>query len=226
MQQLNILHVEDDRLDADLIRETLVSQGIIANVLYVETEDEFRTSLQNRGVDLILADYALPAFDGLTALKIAREQRPELPFIFVSGTIDEEAAVESLKSGATDYILKQGLQRLGLSVRHALSGVEERRRRMDADQALRESEERHRLFFESSPLPVWVYELETLRFLALNGVATDHLSHSPEEFLGLTIKTTRPREDVQHLRRVRLHHPDAGFFQGSRRYGSLGDRFL
>ena len=226
MQQLNIIHAEDDRLDADLIRKTLVSQGIIANVLYVETEKEFRTSLQNRGVDLILADYALPAFDGLTALKIAREQRPELPFIFVSGKIDEETALETLRSGATDYILKQGLQGLGLSVRRALSGVEQHRRRMDADQALRESEERHRLFFESSPLPMWVYELETLRFLALNGVAIDHYGHSPEESLGLSIRNSRPREDFQHRRRARLHHPDAGFFQRSRMYGTLGDRFL
>jgi DNA-binding response OmpR family regulator len=226
MQQLNILHVEDDRIDADLIRETLVCQGIIANVLYVETEDEFRASLQNRGVDLILADYALPAFDGLTALRIAREQRPELPFIFISGTIDDAAAVESLKSGATDYILKQDLQRLGSSVRRALSGEEEHRRRIDADQALRESEERHRLFFERSPLPMWVYELETLRFLALNGGAIDHDSHSPEEFLGLTIKSNRPREEIRHHRRERLHHPDAEFSQGSSRYRTLGDRSL
>jgi DNA-binding response OmpR family regulator len=225
MQELNILHVEDNRLDADMIRETLVCQGIIANVLYVETEDEFRTSLQNRGIDLILADYALPAFDGLTALRIAREQRPELPFIFISGTIDEDAPVESLKSGATDYILKQGLQRLGSSVRRALSAVEEQRRRIDADQAVRESEERHRLFFERSPLPMWVYELETLRFLALNGVAIDD-SHSPEEFLGLTIKSNRPREEIRHLQRERLHHPDAEVFQGNRRYRTLGDRSL
>jgi len=226
MQELNILHIEDNRLDADLIRETLVCQGIIANVLYVETEDEFRTSLQNRGIDLILADYALPAFDGLTALRIAREQRPELPFIFISGTIDEDAPVESLKSGATDFILKQGLQRLGSSVRRALSAVEEHRRRIDADQALRESEERHRLFFERSPLPMWVYELETLRSLALNGVAIDHNNYSSQEFLTSTSKSNRSREQIRHLRRERLHHPDAEFFPGSRRYRTLGDRSL
>jgi protein-histidine pros-kinase len=193
---LNILHLEDNRLDAELIRETLTSQGIIANISPLQTEREFRSALGNGKVDLILADYALPGFNGMTALAIARENRPELPFIFVSGTIGEETAIEGLKGGATDYVLKHRLQRLGLSVRRALSEAAERRQRADAEQALRESDERHRLFFESNPLPMWLFDTETLGFLAVNDAAIRHYGYSQTEFLSMTIEDIRPPEDV------------------------------
>ena len=206
---LNILHLEDNRLDADLIRDTLSAQGIIANILPVQTEEEFRASLQNGNVDLILADYSLPGFDGMTALAIARENRPELPFIFVSGTIGEEIAIESLKSGATDYVLKHRLQRLGLSVRRALSEAKERRQRTDAEQALRQSDERHRLLFESNPLPMWLFDVETLGFLAVNDAAVRHYGYSQAEFLSMTIKDIRPPEDVPaFLESVTQSQPD------------------
>ncbi len=196
---LNILHLEDDRLDADLIRDTLTSQGIVANIVGVETEREFRSSLGNGKVDLILADYSLPGFSGMAALAIARENRPELPFIFVSGTIGEEIAIETLKSGATDYVLKHRLQRLGLSVRRALSEAEERLRRKVADGALRESETRYRVLFDHNPLPQWVYDLETLAFLAVNEAAIHHYGYSRQEFLAMTIKDIHHRDCVPAL---------------------------
>ncbi|HEY3026166.1 MAG TPA: PAS domain S-box protein [Pyrinomonadaceae bacterium] len=198
-KRLDILHVEDNQLDADLVRETLVSQGIIANIVRVKTEDEFRTALKRGSVDLILAAYSFTALDGLTALKIARELRPEVPFIFVAGTIGEESVAEGLKSGATDYILKSSLQRLGPSIRRTLSQVAEHRERLQADQALRESEERNRLCFEFSPMPMWVYDLETLAFLAVNLAATHHYGYSRKEFLALTLDDIRPEEDVPAL---------------------------
>jgi protein-histidine pros-kinase len=196
---LNILHLEDNRLDADLIRDNLAAQGIIANILPVQTEEEFRSSLQKGNVGLILADYFLPGFDGMTALAIARENRPELPFIFVSGTIGEESAIKGLKGGANDHVFKHGLQGLGLSVRRALSEAEERRQRADAEQELRESDERHRLFFESNPLPMWLFDIETLGFLAVNDAAIRHYGYSQTEFLSMTIKDLRPPEDVPAL---------------------------
>lgn len=197
--EVTILHLEDDPLDAELIRETLVSQGLKPNIFRAETENQFRLGLQNGNVNLILADYALPAFDGISALKIARELRSDLPFIFVSGTIGEEVAIESLKSGATDYVLKQRLQRLGLSIHRALTTASEQRRREEADRALRESEERHRLFFEGSPLPMWVYDLETLKFLAVNEAAIEHYGYSREEFLARRIVDIRPTVEVERL---------------------------
>ena len=104
---LRVLHLEDNRRDAELIQEILEAEGILCHVTRVETEADFCTSLQDGGFDLIFVDHTLPSFDGLSALKIALERRPEVPFIFVSGTLGEELAIEALKGGATDYVFKE-----------------------------------------------------------------------------------------------------------------------
>lgn len=200
MQSLHILHLEDEQTDAALICEALVSQGIIANILRVETKDGFCTALTDRSVDLILSGYLVPTFDGLSALKCAKEQRPELPFIFVAGTVGEESVAEGLKSGATDYILKKGLQRLGPSITRALEQVAEHRGRLNADKELRESEDRNRLFFESSPLPMWVYDQETLGFHSVNEAALEQYGYSRQEFLDLTLENIHSTDDVDRLR--------------------------
>ncbi len=198
-RDLNILHLEDDRLDAELVQATLVAQGIVTNIVLVQTEEEFRTLLQAKNIDLILADYTLPGFNGTAALRLAREARPELPFIFVSGTVGEEFAIETLKGGATDYVLKQGLQRLGLSVRRALNEVQERRRLLDENQQLRECEERQRLFFDRCPAALWVYDLGTLEFLAINEAAIEQYGYSREEFLELSLRDICRPEDFPPL---------------------------
>ena len=102
---VRILHLEDERNDAELVQATLEADGLACEVARVETRAEFLTAVEQGGFDLILADYSLPAFDGLSALAIAREKRPEAPFLFVSGALGEEVAIETLKSGATDYVL-------------------------------------------------------------------------------------------------------------------------
>src|SRR4029077_11228095 len=93
---LRLLYLEDDIADAELARDTLELDGFVCDVSRVETESGFRAALQHCGVDVILADDALPSFDGLSALKITLGQRPDLPFIFVSGTMGEEVAIEAL----------------------------------------------------------------------------------------------------------------------------------
>ena len=123
---LRILYLEDDPRDAELVQETLAADGIGCQLTRVETKAEFIGSLQQGGFDLVLADHTLPDFDGLSALKIARRNWPELPFIFVSGTLGEEVAIEALRVGATDYVLKTRLSRLGPSVQRALREAEER----------------------------------------------------------------------------------------------------
>jgi PAS domain S-box-containing protein len=138
--QLRILHLEDDSRDAELIEETLEVQGIDCDVTRVETEASFRAWLEKGGFDLIFADYTLPSFDGLSAVKIAHQIRPLVPFIFVSGTMDEEVAIEALKIGATDYVFKTRLPRLVPSVRRALRESAERAELSRAEEALRRSE--------------------------------------------------------------------------------------
>ena len=126
-----ILHVEDDRADRELIRAALEAEGIPLELIQVETREEFQAALAQDGVMLVLSDYALPHFDGLTALELVQERRPNLPFIFVSGTMGEDAAIESLRRGATDYVLKERLSRLGPAVLRALEEVAARRRRLE-----------------------------------------------------------------------------------------------
>ena len=133
---LNILHLEDDPNDAELIRSILEEEGVKAHLFCVEKRAEFREALKKGSFDIIFADYSLPDFDGMAALKIAKQIRPELPFIFVSGTLGEELAIESLKSGATDYVLKQRLIRLVPSLNRALEEVKEREKREKAEQNL------------------------------------------------------------------------------------------
>jgi PAS domain S-box-containing protein len=137
---LRILSVEDDPKDTELIQDLLEAEGIPCEVTRVDTQAALETSLQQPGIDLILADYTLPSFDGLSALKLAMKTCPEVPFLFVSGTLGEEVAIEALKIGATDYILKTHLSRLVPSVLRALREASERTERKQAESNLRRSE--------------------------------------------------------------------------------------
>src|SRR5580692_6536548 len=139
-QPLRILSIEDDPKDAELIQDLLEAEGIVCEVTRVDTQAALESSLHQAGIDLILADYTLPSFDGLSALKLAMKACPEVPFIFVSGTLGEEVATEALKIGATDYVLKARLSRLVPSVVRALREARERAERKQADENLRRSE--------------------------------------------------------------------------------------
>jgi PAS domain S-box-containing protein len=138
MYPLRILLLEDDPSDAELIRATLEADQIVCDVNVVKTRAEFLTGLESQQIDLVLADYKLPSFDGLSALKLSLSIRPDLPFIFVSGTFGEESAIEALKIGATDYVLKTRLSKLVPAVRRALREKEERQKAEDALRQLRE----------------------------------------------------------------------------------------
>jgi PAS domain S-box-containing protein len=137
---LRILFLEDDPKDAELVQQTLASDGISCYVTRVETEADFIASLEQGGFDLILADYTLPSFDGLSALKIAQQGCPHVPLIFVSGTLGEEVAIEALKIGATDHVFKTRLSRIVPSVQRALREAKERIELSRAEEALRRSE--------------------------------------------------------------------------------------
>src|SRR3981189_3963359 len=120
---LRILSIEDDPKDAKLIQDLLETEGIACEVTRVDTKTALLASVEQGGIDLILADYSLPSFDGISALKFAMEACPDVPFIFVSGTLGEEVAIEALKIGATDYVLKPRLFRLVPSGLRARGGA-------------------------------------------------------------------------------------------------------
>jgi len=135
---LHILHVEDDLNDAAIVQSTLEAGGITCAIYCVHRRDEFIAALEHGGIDLILSDYSMPAFDGMSALKIALEKCPAIPLIFVSGTLGEERAIDSLRNGATDYVLKERLARLVPAVQRAMQEAKERLGRQQAEAKRRE----------------------------------------------------------------------------------------
>ena len=137
---LRILSIEDDPKDAELIQNMLGAEDFACVVTRVDTLAALQASVEQGGIDLILADYTLPSFDGISALKFAMRKCPDVPFIFVSGTLGEEVAIEALKIGATDYVLKTHLSRLVPSVLRALREATERAERKRAEESLRHSE--------------------------------------------------------------------------------------
>jgi len=135
-KKLRILILEDVPTDAELMGRELRKANIVFSTERVETKKEFLRELKNFKPHLILADYSLPSFDGLSALAIAQKKCPEVPFIFVSGTIGEDMAIETLKKGATDYVLKDRLSRLMLVVRRALDEAEEQIKLKQAEERI------------------------------------------------------------------------------------------
>ncbi len=152
---LRILVLEDSASDAELMTYELRQAKIDYSHRRISGREEFLTALNEDRPDVILSDFHIPGFDGLEALALAQERCPEVPFIFVSGAMGEEVAIESLKRGATDYVLKDRLSRLGPAVRRALREAEERQERRRAQTALVESEEKYRLLLNNLPAVVY-----------------------------------------------------------------------
>ncbi len=143
--RLRVLHLEDNQSYSELVAAKLAAEGFAPEVVCVETREDFEAAMEKGGFDLIIADYFLPAYDGLTALKRAQEKLPETPVLLVSGTIGEEAAVASLKAGATDYVLKHWPERLVPAVQRALKDAEDRRSHLRTEAALIRREKHFRV---------------------------------------------------------------------------------
>jgi len=180
--ELRILFLEDDPLDAELVIATLEEAGYACQWERVETRSAFLAGLDALDYDLILADYNLPAFDGLTALQLFCERRLDLPFILVSGTLGEETAIESLKAGATDYVLKDRLSRLASAVGRALREKEEQRQRRRAEEALQDSEEKLRLIRENTTDFISIVGLDGKYIYASPSYKL--LGYDPDELIG------------------------------------------
>lgn len=157
---LHILHLEDNPMDSTLIHTMLRAEGVACQITRVQTRAEFETALEQDDFDMIVSDFSLPSFDGQTALQIAHSKYPDVPFIFVSGTIGEEAAVESLKQGATDYVLKDRLSRLVPALKRAAREAAERSARRQAEEQLQRRNELFRQITENVDDLIAVLDLE------------------------------------------------------------------
>jgi PAS domain S-box-containing protein len=158
MAPIKILIVEDVELDAELTERELKRAKINYISKRVEEENDFIREINEFKPNLILADHSLPHFDGVSALKITREISPDIPFIFVSGKIGEDFAVEMLKKGATDYVLKSNLPKLPHAVQRALNEYNEQIKLKKAQDALMESEKKYRTLFEKNKNPIIVFD--------------------------------------------------------------------
>jgi len=136
---MNILILEDDAVDAELVKRELCRAGLDFTARWAQDKAGFVAALETTTPDLVLADYSLPGYDGLTALRLARQRWVDVPVIIVSGAIGEELAIDTLKAGATDYVLKHRLSRLGPVVHRALAEARERAEKRRAEEALREA---------------------------------------------------------------------------------------
>ena len=200
-QTYRILLVEDELYDAELnIREV---KKILPNSVFerVDSKNAFIKMIETYFPDIIISDYNMPSFDGLSALKIAREICPETPFIIVTGSINEDTAVECMKAGATDYVLKDSLKRLGSSVLNALDQSKIRKERIDAFETIKLNEAKYRYMFHNNPQPMWIYDMETLAFLEVNKAAVKHYGFSQEEFLSMLLIDILPQNEVDRLMR-------------------------
>ncbi|MCU0527336.1 MAG: response regulator [Elainella sp. Prado103] len=189
---LRFLLLEDSPSDAAVIEAMLAEGQIDCELLRLETRADFvaalETALETKAFDLILADYSLPQFDGISALEIACQICPDIPFIFVSASLGEELAIETLKRGATDYVLKQRLGRLVPCVQRALREAQERRERQRAEVALRQSEALLRTVAANLPNGAVFIVNQELRYILAEGKALENVGMVSEDLVGKTLE--------------------------------------
>jgi PAS domain S-box-containing protein len=183
---LNILVVEDSKDDAELLLRAVKQAGYEASYSLVQNAKAMAAELARKSWDMVISDYVIPGFGGLAALKVLQESGQEIPFIIVSGKIGEDVAVEALHSGANDYLLKDRLTRLGPAIDRALKEASQKRKRSQAEQALRESEERYRRLVESCPDAMFIASDNTIVFANPAAVSLLNAS-SPIDLVGKSI---------------------------------------
>jgi len=219
---LKALIVEDSDDDAQLLVRELRRNGYLVAFERVENAEQMSKALAHGEFDIIFSDYSLPEFDAPRALELLKQSGPDIPFIIVSGTVSEDVAVLSMKAGAHDYLPKGNLIRLIAAVERELREAQQREARRKADEALRISDVQYRMLFDSNPQPMWVYEVKTLRFLAVNEAAIRHYGYSRSEFMSMTIKSIRAPETIPVLRK-QTTRDYAGLWKHRMKNGSLID---
>ncbi|HLM78220.1 MAG TPA: response regulator [Rubrobacteraceae bacterium] len=179
---LRVLVVEDSEADALLLVHELRRGGYEPIYRRVDTPEAMEEALGDAtSWDVVVSDYHMPRFEAPEALKILRRQGYDTPFIIISGRIGEDVAVEAMKAGAHDYIMKDNMTRLCATIERGLEEAEARRERKQAEEALRASEASYRAIFDSSNDAIFVHDLETGAILDVNQKACAILGYSRKE---------------------------------------------
>ena len=204
---LRVLVIEHTTADAELNLHELQRAGFQCRAHIVGTRAEILDHLRRFHYDIVLADYQLPGWTGMDALSLVRQSIREIPFILVTGTLGEEVAVECIRQGVTDYVLKDHLSRLPIVVARALEEKTLRDARTFMVEALRQSESNSLFLFAHNPLPMWVFERESLQFLQVNDAALLHYGYERIEFLRMSVSDLHPPEEIPRL--LRAFHDDS-----------------
>jgi PAS domain S-box-containing protein len=190
---IRILHLEDNPADGELVKALLEEDGFACEIVRVETRGAFADALDRQRFDLVVSDFTLPSYDGRSALLLAKAKHPDVPVLFFSGTLGEESAIQSLRDGATDYVLKQRPARFVPAVRRALREAEERAEHKRIEKAMRETQERFIGIYESSTDAIAYLTLDGL-FLDVNDSFLKLTGHTKEEILTKTYQDLTPTE--------------------------------
>jgi PAS domain S-box-containing protein len=193
---IHILHLEDDDADAKLVQAILEEAALTCQITRVQTGEELWEALHQGGYDVILADYRLPNYNGMAALRLVQELGLDIPFIFVSGVMGEDAAIEGLREGATDYVLKQKLSRLVPAVKRAIHEAENRRQRQQAERSLAEQFQFLQLLIDSIPSSIFYKDVNGF-YLGCNQNLAEFLGRPKEEIIGKTVFGTYPQEQAE-----------------------------
>lgn len=215
---LRVLHLEDNLADTELVQATLEAEAIPSHLTRVENAQDFVAALRKQDVDLVLADYTLPSFDGISALMLAQRHAPDVPFIFLSGTLGEEVAIEALKLGATDYVLKTRLARLAPSVKRALRELQHKTEQKRAEEALRHSEQGLRDLVETIPAMAFVTradgsnEFVSCQWVEFSGVLSEQSAGAG------WAATLHPDDCEEHLNKWRAALASGEVFENEARH--------
>src|ERR1041384_2891991 len=194
-QTLRLLILEDNPEDAELLVHELRRAGFEPDWRCVNTEKDYLDHL-NGQLDIILSDYAMPQFDGMRALELLKQRGLDIPFIMVSGTIGEDVAVQAVKKGAADYLLKDRMARLGPAVEHVLKQKRLREEGKQTERALLASEVSYRRLFEAAKDGILILEADTGRISDVNPFLLEMLGFSLDEIIGKSIWEISPFNDI------------------------------
>ncbi len=207
--KINILHLEDSINDSELICSLIERGGVGYDYFLVDNEKEYLKILETEKIDIILCDYRLPDYNGSEALKVAREKYSNIPFIFVSGTMGEDAAIDSMINGATDYVLKNKLERLVPAINRAIRERDILRKQKKAEEELRENEERYRLLFENNSASITIIDADTTISM-VNEAYCQASGYTQNEVIGKSWTIQIPPDDLERLKeynRLRMIDP-------------------